>query len=120
MLHSLGPSHALSIYQVPAELIGPFVEWVRNSSIRVVHLVREASLLRHLSSDEAHRTNNYHTLPSSYQTAHTLATRRLSGSGAPVRIELERMPQVCAFSNPPRANPAPYSPNPCPNPNPNR
>ena len=52
---------ALSIDQVPASLIGPFVEWVRNSSIRVVHLVREASLLRHLSSDKAHRTKIYTT-----------------------------------------------------------
>ena len=46
--------------QVPAPLVGPFVEWVRNNSIRVVHLVREASLLQHLSSDEARRTNVYH------------------------------------------------------------
>ena len=81
---------ALSIYQVPAKLIGPFVEWVRNSSIRVVHLVREASLLRHLSSDEAHRTKYYHsTLSGGKLTANLATRRRLSGSGAPVRIELE-------------------------------
>ena len=90
---------ALSIDQVPASLIGPFVEWVRNSSIRVVHLVREASLLRHLSSDEAHRTKNYHTLSSGNQTA-TLATRRLSDSGAPVRIKLENARHICQSLTP--------------------
>ena len=75
---------------MPAPLIGPFVEWVRNSSIRVVHLVREASLLRHLSSDEAHRTKYYHsTLSGGKLTANLATRRRLSGSGAPVRIELE-------------------------------
>ena len=56
MTRRLRKTRALSLYQVPALLVGPFVEWVRNSSIRVVHLVREASLLRHLSSEKAHRT----------------------------------------------------------------
>ena len=65
--------------QVPAPLVGPFVRWVRNNSIRVVHLVREASLLQHLSRDEAHRTKVYHTtLSGGNQTP-----------GVPVQLNLE-------------------------------
>jgi LPS sulfotransferase NodH len=65
--------------QVPAPLVEPFVEWVRNNSIRVVHLVREASLLQHLSSEEALRTKVYHTtLSGGNQTP-----------GVPVQLDLE-------------------------------
>ena len=66
---------------VPAQLTGPFVEWVRNSSIRVVHLVREASLLQHLSSDEARRTNVYHARSGGDQTAAAAAATAI---GTPV------------------------------------
>ena len=76
--------------QVPAPLIGPFVEWVRNNSIRVVHLVREASLLQHLSSDEAHRTKVYHTtLSGGNQTP-----------GVPVQLDLEAGRHIHTYSNP--------------------
>ena len=75
---------------VPAQLTGPFVEWVRNSSIRVVHLVREASLLQHLSSDEAHRTKVYHTtLSGGHQTP-----------GVPVQLDLEAGRHIHTHSNP--------------------
>ena len=75
---------------VPAQLTGPFVEWVRNSSIRVVHLVREASLLQHLSSDEAHRTKVYHTtLSGGNQTP-----------GVPVQLDLEAGRHRHTHSNP--------------------
>ena len=66
---------------VPAQLTVPFVEWVRNSSIRVVHLVREASLLQHLSSDEARRTNVYHARSGGEQTT---AAATAAAIGPPV------------------------------------
>ena len=73
---------------VPAPLIGPFVQWVRNSSIRVVHLVREASLLQHLSSDEAHRTKLYHSLSGG---KHTPATKT---RGVSVQLDLKAASQA--------------------------
>lgn len=53
--------------KLPAPLLAPFVAWARNKSIRVVHLVREASLLRTLSSSEAHHTHIYHTFSNQTQ-----------------------------------------------------
>ena len=80
--------------QVPAPLIGPFVQWVRNNSIRVVHLVREASLLQYLSSAEARRTNVYHALSGGDQTTAAVATMAIGTPvtqtrGVPVQLNWE-------------------------------
>ena len=80
--------------QVPAPLIGPFVQWVRNNSIRVVPLVREASLLQYLSSAEARRTNVYHALSGGDQTTAAVATMAIGTPvtqtrGVPVQLNWE-------------------------------
>ena len=80
--------------QVPAPLVGPFVEWVRNNSIRVVHLLCEASLLQHLSSDEAHRTKLYHSLSGG---KHTPATKT---RGVSVQLDLKAARHNCSHPSP--------------------
>ena len=91
---------------VPAPLIGPFVQWVRNSSIRVVHLVREASLLQHLSSDEARRSNVYHARSGGEQTAAAAAAATAIGTpvtqtrGVPVQLNTATARRTCFHPSP--------------------
>lgn len=86
--------------QVPVQLIGPFVQWVRNNSIRLVHLVREASLLQHLSTGEARRTKVYHALSGGDQTTKTVTTTVIGTpvtqiQSVPVQLNWETARHTC-------------------------
>ena len=83
---------------VPAPLTAPFVEWVRNSSIRVVHLVREASLLQHCP---VRRPPVYHARTGGEQTtaaaaAAAIGTPVTQTRGVPVQLNTATARRTCS------------------------